>query len=121
MTVPGTVPGIVPGARFALAAGAIVGLGSAPATAQPYAVERTFVVVVGAPTGGARMARIDASRRALARSILPSSGLQTEWRTALGFVAQQGPLVDSKGRTYVVGESCEVVVLERDGTVLSRT
>jgi hypothetical protein len=119
MTGPGTGRG--PGARVALAVGALVGLGSATATAQPFAGDRTLVVMVGAPVGGARMARIDASRRALAPSILPSSRLQTEWRTALGFIAQQGPLVDSKGRTYVVGESGEVVVIGRDGTVLSRT
>lgn len=66
------------------------------------------------------MARGDASRRGVAASVLPSSGLQTQWRTALGFVAQQGPLVDSKGRTYVVGESGEVVAIDRDGGVLWR-
>jgi hypothetical protein len=110
-----------PCARVALAVGGIVGFESAGAKAQPFAGERTFIEVVGAPIAGARMARIDASRRALSPSILPSSGLQTEWRTTLGFDAQQGPLVDSKGRTYVVGESCEVVTIGRDGVVLSRT
>jgi|HubBroStandDraft_1064217.scaffolds.fasta_scaffold04728_5 hypothetical protein len=110
---------IGPVGRAALAAGALVELASVRAIAQPFNVERPWVI--GArPPGGARMTRIDASRRGLAGTPLPSSGLQTEWRTALGFTAQQGPLVDSKGRTYVVGESGEVIALARDGAVLSR-
>jgi hypothetical protein len=108
------------GARAALAVAALVGLGSTLAAAQPFNIERPLVVVSGTPHGGARMARIDASRRGMTRSPLPESGLHSEWRTALGFVAQQGPLVDSLGRSYVVGESGEVVALARDGAVLSR-
>jgi hypothetical protein len=110
---------IGPGVRAALAAGGIAALGSATVFAQPFNVERPLVIIVGAP-GGAPMTRIDGSRRGLARTPLPSSGLHTEWRTALGFTAQQGPLVDSNGRTYVVGENGEVITLGRDGAVLSR-
>src|SRR5271169_5439762 len=102
-----------------LAAGALVELASIRAIAQPFNVEGPRVIMAR-PAGGARMARLDASRRGLAGTPLPSSGLQTEWQTALGFTAQQGPLVDSKGRTYVVGESGEVITLARDGAVLSR-
>src|SRR5580658_2224660 len=108
------------GARAALAGAALVGFGSTLAAAQPFNVERPLVVVSGTPHGGARMARIDASRRGMTRNHLPESGLHSEWQTALGFVAQQGPLVDSRGRSYVVGESGEVVALARDGAVLSR-
>jgi hypothetical protein len=107
------------GVHAALAAGSIAALGSATVFAQPFNVERPFVIIVGAPRG-AQMTRIDGSRRGLAATPLPSSGLRTEWRTALGFTAQQGPLVDSNGRTYVVGENGEVITLGRDGAVLSR-
>src|SRR5579863_2360276 len=106
-------------ARAAFVAGTLFELESVRAAAQPFNVERPWVIMARAP-GGARMTRIDASRRGLAGTPLPSSGLQTEWRTALGFTAQQGPLVDSKGSTYVVGESGEVISLARDGTLLAR-
>jgi hypothetical protein len=108
------------GIRAAIGSVALVGLGSAGATAQPFDVERPLVLVVGAPSRGARMACGNAHRTGLATSLLPSSQLHTEWRTSLGFLAQQGPLVDAEGRTYVVGDSGEVVVLARDGTVSSR-
>jgi hypothetical protein len=107
-------------ARAALAAAALIELGSTSVSAQQFRVDGPFVMVVGTPKGGARMARIDASRRGLAASPLPASGLETEWRTALGFIAQQGPVVDSKGRSYVVGENGEVATLGRDGTILFR-
>jgi hypothetical protein len=107
-------------ARAALAAAALIELGSASGGAQQFRVEGPLVTVVGTPKGGARTARIDASRRGLAATPLPASGLETEWRTALGFTVQQGPVVDSKGRTYVVGESGEVITLARDGTILFR-
>jgi hypothetical protein len=107
------------GTRAAIGIVAFVGLGSAGATAQPFDVERPLVLVVGAPSSGVRMACGNAHRTGLATSLLPGSRLHTEWRTSLGFVAQQGPLVDAQGRTYVVGDSGEVVVLARDGTVAS--
>jgi hypothetical protein len=97
----------------------LIELASRRAMAQPFDVERPLVVVVGAP-GGARMTRLDRGRRGLATSPLPASSLATEWQVALGFTAQQGPLVDSKGRTYVVGDNCEVVGLASDGVVLWR-
>ncbi len=107
-------------ARAMLAAVALIELGSTSVSAQQFQVDRPLVVVVGTPKGGARTTRIDASRRGFTASPLPASGLETEWRTALGFIAQQGPVVDSIGRTYVVGENGEVITLARDGTVLFR-
>jgi hypothetical protein len=89
------------------------------AMAQAFDVERPLVVMVGAP-GGARMTQLDPGRRGLATSLLPASNLATEWQVALGFVAQQGPVVDGKGHTYVLGDSCEVVALASDGAVLWR-
>lgn len=107
-------------ARAALAAAAIIEIGSTSVSAQQFRVDGPLVMVVGTPKGGARMARIDASRRGLAASPLPAAGLETEWRTALDFAPQQGPVVDSKGLSYVVGENGEVATLGRDGTILFR-
>src|SRR5271154_7191690 len=107
-------------AGAAFAAAALIELGSTSGSAQQFRVEGPLVTVVGTPKGGAQTARIDASRRGLAATPLPASGLGTEWRTALGFTAQQGPVVDSKGRTYVVGENGEAVTLARDGTIVFR-
>lgn len=97
----------------------LIELLSRRAMAQAFDVERPLVLDVGAP-GGARMTRLDRGRRGLTTSPLPASDLATEWQVALGFVAQQGPVVDSKGRTYVVGDNCEVVALASDGVVLWR-
>ncbi len=107
-------------AGIVLAAGYLVVFVPALGAAQVFNVEQPLVISAGAPKGGARTVALDASRRGLATSRLPASRLQTEWRNSLGFVAQDGPLVDFRGNVYVVGENGEVTELSRDGAVLSR-
>jgi hypothetical protein len=105
--------------RVLLAAAAAATLATA-AAAQPLDVQRPLVLVAGTPKGGARMIGIDASRAGLVSGTLPVGLLRTAWRTALGVVVAHGPLVDSRGTVYVVGDGGEVIALAPDGTVLSR-
>jgi hypothetical protein len=98
-----------------LGVAAVGWLAASLAHAQPFDAREPLVLVVGTPKGGARMARSDAARSGRAEMRLPATGLRTTWRTSVGFLARQGPLVDSAGRTYVVGDGGEVATLSVDG------
>jgi hypothetical protein len=90
-------------------AGAVVmASGPGPARAQTIETARPRTLVVGAPDG-ARSERIDAARTGLARGVLPTSRLRTEWRMSTGTALEQAPLVDARGVTYVVGARGEVI------------
>jgi hypothetical protein len=86
------------------------------AMGQTMRVERPRTLVVGTPTGGSRVDRVDGARTGRSRTALPASGLRTQWRAPLGMVVEQAPLVDERGTTYVVGTRGEVVALARDGS-----
>jgi hypothetical protein len=85
------------------------------APGQTMRVDRPRTLVVGTPSGGARTDRIDGARTGRSRTALPATGLRTQWRTPLGMVVEQAPLVDVSGTTYIVGTRGEVVALGRDG------
>jgi hypothetical protein len=85
------------------------------APGQTMRVGRPRTLVVGTPSGGARTDRIDGARTGRSRTVLPTTGLRTQWRTPLGMVVEQAPLVDESGTTYIVGTRGEVVALGRDG------
>ena len=89
---------------------------SAAASGQTVHVERPRTLVVGLPSAGARSDRVDGARTGRTRSTLPSAGLRTQWRIALGAQIEHAPLVDVRGGTYVVGTRGEVIAIARDGT-----
>ena len=94
----------------------VVAASATAASGQAIDVEQPSTLVVGSPSGGARMDRVNGARTGLARTTLPTSGLHVEWEASLGVQTEQAPLVDSRGGIYVVGARGEVVMLARDGT-----
>jgi hypothetical protein len=100
------------GAGFAL-------LGSTIGHAQAIQTSRPRDLVVGVPDG-ARTDRVDGSRSGLARVLMPSSHLRVEWRAPTRTAIEQGPLVDARGATYVVGTRGEVIAIARSGAELWR-
>jgi len=102
-------------------AAAVAALAAAVAGGQPMNVERSRSFVVGTPRGGARAERVDAWRTGMSRTLLPTSGLRSEWTVSLvGVLVDRAPLVDSNGTIYVVGTRGEAIALARDGTELWR-
>jgi outer membrane protein assembly factor BamB len=99
-----------------VAVGADLAHGPSPAIAQTIDVQRARTLVVGTPSAGARMDRLDAARTGRTRDPLPSSGLRTEWRASLGALVEHAPLVDADGVAYAVGTRGEVSAVGRDGT-----
>jgi hypothetical protein len=91
------------------------------AIGQTIDVERPRTLVVGVPSAGARTDRTDPGRTGHVRATLPHSDLRTEWRVSLGEPVQRGPLVDTRGVTYVVGTRGDVLAISRDGTEKWRT
>ena len=96
---------------------ALAALAAAVAGGQTVNVERSRSLVVGTPRGGARAERVDAWRTGMSRTLLPTSGLRSEWTVSLvGVLFDRAPLVDWNGTTYLVGTRGEALALARDGT-----
>jgi PQQ-like domain len=85
------------------------------APGQMVDIPRPRTLTVGTPVGGARTERVDCARTGRTRTVLPSSGLHTAWRTPLGTLVEHGPLVDQRSNIYVVGTRGDVIALGRDG------
>jgi hypothetical protein len=94
-------------------------LGSTARHAQAIETSRPRDLIVGVPDG-ARTDRVDGSRSGLARVLMPSSHLRVEWRAPTRTAIEQGPLVDARGATYVVGTRGEVIAIARSGAELWR-
>jgi hypothetical protein len=92
-------------------AGLVAGVGRG----QPFDPLRPQTVVVGLPSSGARVDRIDAARSGLSRTALPTSELQTSWRRSLGFPIELAPLVDGEGGVFITGARGDVVALSSTG------
>jgi hypothetical protein len=103
-----------------LVAGLLGTLLAGAAAAQTVDTRRARTLVVGMPTGGAPVDRVDRGRTGQAQR-LPSSGLRVEWQSSmLGLAIEQGPLVDPAGITYVLGSTGDVVAIGHDGAELWR-
>jgi hypothetical protein len=89
------------------------------ARAQAVDPPQPRTIAVGLPPG-ARADRVDAARTGFARSGLPASSLRVEWRAMAGGPLENAPLVDARGRTYLVGARGEAVALGPDGNELWR-
>jgi hypothetical protein len=114
-----TGPAVVLAFAGATAGAIVMAFGPGPARAQTIETARPRTLVVGAPEG-ARSERADAARTGLARGLLPTSRLHTEWRVSTGTALEQAPLVDARGVTYVIGARGEVIAIARSGAELWR-
>ncbi|MDP8998881.1 MAG: hypothetical protein M3O46_02090, partial [Myxococcota bacterium] len=102
--------------RASIGVGAATAVVTAIASGQSVNLERPLTLVVGTPAGGARVDRTDGARTGRTRTELPTSGLHTAWRTPVGTMIEQAPVVDGRGTTYVIGGRGEAIALGRDGT-----
>jgi hypothetical protein len=98
---------------MAIAAGAIAA--GAVASAQTMDVQRPRTLVVGGPSTGVRVERLDAARSGRTRTALPAGGVRVEWRAALGVPTEWSPLVDAAGNLLVIGARGEIVSTTAEG------
>jgi outer membrane protein assembly factor BamB len=103
-------------ASFSAAAALASVIAARVALGQPIRTERPATLVAGTPLGGARSERVDGARTGWVRSRLPTVGLYTAWRAALGMALERAPVVDSEGTLYVASLRGEIVALSADGT-----
>ncbi len=105
----------------AVAVGLMVASLAGAAAAQTLETRHVRTLVVGTPSGGARVDRVNRGRTGQVHDALPVSGLHIDWQTAfLGMVVEQAPLVDGAGRTYVIGGQGDVVAIGPDGSEVWR-
>ncbi|MGH7438019.1 MAG: hypothetical protein ACRENE_20245, partial [Polyangiaceae bacterium] len=90
-------------------------LGAAQPSQRP---DRPVSRVVGTPSGGARVDRVDPRRTGLCAAPLPVSRLRVAWRAPTKAFLDRAPLVDSRGAAYAVGVRGEVTAFAGDGAEL---
>jgi hypothetical protein len=88
------------------------------ATQPPQRPDRPVSRVVGTPSGGARVDRVDPHRTGLCAAPLPASRLRVAWRAPTRAFLDRAPLVDSRGVAYAVGVRGEVTAFGGDGAEL---
>lgn len=80
--------------------------------------DRPATRVVGTPSGGARVERVNPQRTGHCATTLPASRLRVAWRVPTKAFLEHAPLVDSHGVGYALGVRGEVTAFAADGSEL---
>jgi len=95
--------------------GIVLALVAGTAAAQRFDPRRPKTLVVAKPSGASPMARVDARRSGLSKTLLPAGTLRVAFRHTAGVTIEQPALVGGDGAIALVSSRGDVTFLDENG------